>query len=138
MGSQPAIDWEALKPEIQQLYLVDNKSLSEVASSIKKSHKIRVLTLDSPPLSAGNRLGSSGQSNDLGFRPAQLEFKIKQWQFRKNLTPKAWAFVAHEIRKRKREGKDESQVWCSGVLLPAKKVNKALSRYGKRPPSDRK
>ncbi|KAK0643170.1 ankyrin repeat-containing domain protein [Cercophora newfieldiana] len=103
----PVIDWEALKPEIWRLYLVDNKPLSKVAEAIKAAHGIRVLT------------------------PAQLEFKIKQWRFRKNLTPKAWEFVAHEIRKRKRDGKDESQVWCSGRLLPAKKVSKALARYGR-------
>ncbi|KAK4445148.1 ankyrin repeat-containing domain protein [Podospora aff. communis PSN243] len=103
---QSPINWEALKPEIWQLYLVENKTLPEVAATIRARHKIRI-------------------TDD------QLEYKFKQWRFRKNLPPKVWKFVAHRISQRKRMGKNHSQVMCSNVLLPAKKVNKAIARYAK-------
>jgi len=67
---------------------------------------------------------------------SQLEFKLKQWRFRKNLSPQAWEFVADAIRKRKRDGKLESQVVCCGVPLPEKKVKKALARYALGPVRD--
>ena len=47
---QPSVlDWEALKPEIRQLYLLENKTLSQVVATLKSAHNIRVLTYGSPP-----------------------------------------------------------------------------------------
>jgi len=47
MDQQSPCDWEALKPDILQLYLVENKSLVEVVAAIKTTHKLRV-TYDLP------------------------------------------------------------------------------------------
>jgi hypothetical protein len=43
MGDQSPCDWEALKPEIKQLYLVENKSLMDVLTAIKAAHNIPIL-----------------------------------------------------------------------------------------------
>jgi hypothetical protein len=42
MDQQFPCDWEALKPEIRQMYLVENKSLKDVVAAIKTAHEIRV------------------------------------------------------------------------------------------------
>ncbi|KAK0614388.1 ankyrin repeat-containing domain protein [Immersiella caudata] len=103
---QQSIDWGALKPEIWQLYLAESKTLVEVVAAIKAARNIRIT-------------------------PDQLEYKLKQWRFRKNLPPKVWKYVAHQICQRTRVGKKNSQVVCGDVVLPTKKVNKAIARYAK-------
>ncbi|KAK5654232.1 hypothetical protein OQA88_7407 [Cercophora sp. LCS_1] len=111
MSDQFVCDWEQLKPEIRRLYLVNNKSLAEV---------VKVL----------------GATRQVHITQAQLEFKLKQWQFRKNMPPQAWRYVAQEIRKRKTDEKDSEVVYC-GVVLLEKKVKKALARYGLASTEDR-
>jgi len=47
----------------------------------------------------------------------------------KNFPPQVWRSVSQQLNKRKRDGKNESEVVHNGVPLPAKKVQKAIARY---------
>jgi len=63
-----------------------------------------------------------------GNRKAQLEYKLKQWGFRRNLDEKSWRQLDCTIRQRKEEGK-ETVVTSSFKRLDPAKVEKETNRY---------
>ncbi|KAH6877254.1 ankyrin repeat-containing domain protein [Thelonectria olida] len=95
--------WELWKPTILRLLLSDGCSRSELPSRMK----------------------------ELGFEASkhQYEHKLKQWGLRKNLSGHVWKYIDHEIKKRKRDGKEETDVVLSGIRLPKTKVEKECQRY---------
>ncbi|KAL1622613.1 hypothetical protein SLS56_008660 [Neofusicoccum ribis] len=100
-------DWEAVKPEIERLYMQANMSLRELMESLKTSR-------------------------GLSATKAQYEAQFKKWNFRKNVlkgqAERQWKTVKWKVEKRKRDGKD-SNVYVDGVLPPNKKVKKEMARY---------
>ncbi|CZR63647.1 uncharacterized protein PAC_13544 [Phialocephala subalpina] len=94
-------EWEVQKKIIERLY--QNQTLGEVMSLMEQDH---------------------------GFiaKKAQYTRKFKQWNFSKNSTSDKWKFVARELEKRKRDGK-ESETYINGKLIPNKKIKKEISRY---------
>lgn len=63
---------------------------------------------------------------------AQLEYKLKIWEFRKKVPKKSgeafWQYVGHRVAKRKKEGK-ESDVILNGRRLDPSKVEKETNRH---------
>ncbi|KUJ14548.1 ankyrin, partial [Mollisia scopiformis] len=94
-------EWEVQKKIIERLY--QNHTLSKVMSLMEEDH---------------------------GFiaKKAQYTRKFKQWNFSKYSTSDKWKFVARELEKRKRDGK-ESETYINGKLIPNKKIKKETSRY---------
>ncbi|KAJ3561254.1 hypothetical protein NPX13_g9020 [Xylaria arbuscula] len=66
----------------------------------------------------------------LGFivTPSQLEYKVKKWNFKRNISKETWVEIDHCIRKRKREGKDSEVILC-GKRLKLETVEKETDRY---------
>ncbi|TQN63786.1 hypothetical protein CSHISOI_11692, partial [Colletotrichum shisoi] len=112
-------EWARVQPIIRKLYLLEDKSLKDVITTLSTIHN---------------------------FRPskAQLESKLKQWHMAKNMTSMEWKHVDMRIRKRRLRGKD-SKVYLSGIPLRCATVEKARGRHsfestldrvtGKAPPS---
>lgn len=59
---------------------------------------------------------------------SQLEWKLKQWHFTKNMGVMDWKYVGNEIHRRKCRGK-ESKVYLSGIPLRMKNIERGVSRY---------
>ncbi|KAF4922849.1 hypothetical protein CGCVW01_v005036, partial [Colletotrichum viniferum] len=95
-------DWERLRPTIRKLYLEEDRSLKEVLLILATCH----------------RFYSS---------KAQLEWKLKQWHFTKNMGVMDWKYVGYEIHRRKCRGK-ESKVYLSGIPLRMKDIERGVSR----------
>ncbi|KAK1566203.1 uncharacterized protein LY79DRAFT_529241 [Colletotrichum navitas] len=116
-------EWMRVQPIIRRLYLLEDKSLKDVISTLSMFHDFR------PRL--------------VNFK-AQLESKLKQWHMTKNMTSLEWKHVDARIRRRRLQGK-ESKVYLSGIPLRPATVEKARSRHsfestldrlaGKAPPS---
>ncbi|KAI0535179.1 hypothetical protein GGR58DRAFT_519644 [Xylaria digitata] len=68
----------------------------------------------------------------LNTSKAQLEYKLKQWRFRRNMNKEAWNFVRHKISRRERDGK-KSNVILSGIQLRTETVSKETWRNGPLP-----
>ncbi len=66
--------------------------------------------------------------------PQQYTRQFKKWGFVKNLADNKsyWTAVSHQMRKRKRDGK-ESQVVVNGQVIDAKKVRKEVLRHATSP-----
>jgi hypothetical protein len=62
-------------------------------------------------------------------RKAQYEKRLRAWGLTKNYSKATWEIVARKVNKRKQDNKD-SDVHIDGQLVPAKKLKKALQRYG--------
>jgi hypothetical protein len=56
-----------------------------------------------------------------------MEYKLKVWDFRRNLSKDAWRYIDDKITKRKLEGKD-SDVILSGVRIKKSRIQKETSR----------
>jgi hypothetical protein len=60
---------------------------------------------------------------------SQYEIVLRDhFQFRKNLEQRDWAFVAHHVGERRRNGK-ESNVYLNGKLLERKRIQRGIRRY---------
>ncbi|KAI0544322.1 ankyrin repeat-containing domain protein [Xylaria curta] len=70
------------------------------------------------------------QLRDLSFlvTTSQLEYKLKTWNLKKNISKKNWIEIDHCISKRKREGKDSEVILC-GKRLKLETVEKETNRY---------
>ncbi|KAI8401876.1 hypothetical protein FOFC_18747 [Fusarium oxysporum] len=95
-------EWLRHKTAIGRLYLVEEMPLKELVGEVRN-------------------LG-------LAVTKAQLEYKLKLWGFRRNISGATWAIINHRIAKREREGKD-SQVVYRGRRLEAKTVEKERKRH---------
>ncbi|KUJ20686.1 uncharacterized protein LY89DRAFT_451973 [Mollisia scopiformis] len=58
----------------------------------------------------------------------QYERKLKEWEFRKNLSSDEWKYIIHKKRKREDLGK-ESQIMMHGVAIPKKRIKKEEGRH---------
>lgn len=62
------------------------------------------------------------------FSDAQVEYKLKQWEFRRNIDKATWIIIDRKIAKRKQEGK-ESQVIHCGKRLKQSTIDKETNRH---------
>ncbi|KAI0127455.1 ankyrin repeat-containing domain protein [Xylariales sp. AK1849] len=103
-------DWDRQKGAIRRLFLQERCSIGKLVEYLE-DHNIHV-------------------------SKSQVEYKLKQWKFRRLMDKKAWNFVRHRISKRKRDGK-ESEVILSGIRLRPETIhketlrNRPLPRFGK-------
>ncbi|RDA93299.1 hypothetical protein CP533_2020 [Ophiocordyceps camponoti-saundersi (nom. inval.)] len=102
-------DWLRHKPAIQRLYLIDDVPLKELVGRIGQLGLVVTPTIPT-------------------YSKAQLEYKLKKWNFAKNLDKSAWLYIGHRVEKRKREGK-ESQVIHNGKRLKHSTVAKEVDRH---------
>ncbi|RYP68044.1 hypothetical protein DL771_006885 [Monosporascus sp. 5C6A] len=95
-------NWDLYREAIRHAYLIQEKSLKDIRAFLK----------------------------DAGFTVtvAQLEYKLKQWKFRRNLNKEAAIHIDYQLKKRKRDGK-ESDCVLSGVRLPSSKIQRAINRH---------
>jgi hypothetical protein len=63
------------------------------------------------------------------YRPAQYTRQFKKWNLTKNASQETYRFISHRIRKRNLEGKNGSEVYIGGELIPMKKIKKEISRH---------
>lgn len=56
-----------------------------------------------------------------------MEYRLKVWDFRRNLSKDVWRYIDDKITKRKLEGKD-SDVILSGVRIKKSRIQKETSR----------
>ncbi|KAG8163991.1 hypothetical protein KVR01_005909 [Diaporthe batatas] len=96
-----AIDWEALKPEILRL-LSAGQSRKQVIEEVSR--------------------------NGRSITKSQLEYRLKCWGQRTNLTEQAWRYTSHKVQKRARD-KKKSAVFFNGALIPETKVRKETRRH---------
>ena len=98
-----AEDWEQLKPEIRQLYLVEKRQLKEVLQVMKDRHRFE----------ATERMYKS---------------RLKNWNFdTKKIREADWRYMLKECLRRRQEGKD-SEFRVHG----RRKTMKDIQRYLKR------
>ncbi|RYP10538.1 hypothetical protein DL764_000591 [Monosporascus ibericus] len=95
-------NWDLYREAIRHAYLTQEKPLKDIRAFL----------------------------NDAGFTVtvAQLEYKLKQWKFRRNLNKQAATYIDYQVKKRKRNGK-ESDCVLSGVRLPPSKIQRAINRH---------
>ncbi|KAF4451319.1 putative ankyrin repeat-containing domain protein [Fusarium austroafricanum] len=95
-------EWLQHKTAIGQLYIVEEMPLKTLVAEV----------------------GNLG----LAVTKAQLEYKLKLWGFRRNISGATWAIIDHRINKRHQEGK-ESQVVYRGKRLSASTVENQRKRH---------
>ncbi|KAF4951354.1 hypothetical protein FGADI_7552 [Fusarium gaditjirri] len=101
--SQPSErDWLAHKDLIRYEYLVKETSLEDLAILLK--------------------------ARGLHASKGQLECKLRNWNFSKNIDKETWQYIGRKIRKRKDEGKDSDVIHC-GKRLKKVKVTKETNRH---------
>ncbi|KAK5996208.1 putative ankyrin repeat protein [Cladobotryum mycophilum] len=101
-----SLPWEKHKSEIRQLFIAEDKPLSEVIECMKTRYQF-----------------SSSKS--------QYEKKLKEWGIRKRRMGKVeWTFLSQRIGKRKRDQGKDSEVYIDGDLYPPAKVRKETARQG--------
>jgi hypothetical protein len=61
------------------------------------------------------------------FRIAQVEYKLKKWKFRRNVSAKGWKYVDHELSKRRKANK-ASEVILSGVRIKQSTIERETQR----------
>ncbi|KAK9787165.1 hypothetical protein AB5N19_03052 [Seiridium cardinale] len=107
-------DWDRQKGTIRRLFLHQQCTIEELVERVKR--------------------------NGIIVSKAQMEYKLKQWRFRRNVDKKAWNCIRHRITKRERSGK-KSEVILSGVRLKPETIlretmrNRPLPMLGKARPS---
>lgn len=62
-------------------------------------------------------------------RRSQYVRQFKKWGLSKNAKRQQYEFVAQRLKKRKRDGKEDSDVYINGALVDHKKLKKELSRH---------
>ncbi|KAL2814098.1 ankyrin repeat-containing domain protein [Aspergillus cavernicola] len=98
-------EWERFKPEIEKIYLHDDKTLLELMRLMESNHKFYKTR-------------------------SQYERRLKRWNFRKYRMGEAnWKFVARRMDKRRRVGKN-SEVAIDGVLRSEEYIRKGISSQG--------
>jgi hypothetical protein len=69
------------------------------------------------------------QFPDIVGRPSQYIRQFKKWGFSKNSKQQQYEFIARRLKKRKRDGKEDSDVYMNGALVNNKRLKKELSRH---------
>lgn len=124
---QPTQDeWLQHKATIRRLYVVDKMPLKQLLGEVAKMGLHATLVLPSHPgrLPSLIAIDKTNQSS----RKAQLEYKLKQWAFRRNIDKDTWITIDRRITKRKREGKDTEVIHCGKRLKPST-VEKETNRH---------
>ncbi|KAI1179004.1 ankyrin repeat-containing domain protein [Nemania sp. FL0916] len=107
-------------------------SSQKVAREGLLRHKLLIRRLylerDMSPHEVVAQLGEVG----LNITRAQLEYQLKNWNFKKNLNEGTWKRVSNVLGKRKREGK-ESEMIHHGKRVKRDKIAKEVNRYRDRP-----
>ncbi|KAM4055232.1 clr5 domain-containing protein [Hirsutella rhossiliensis] len=97
-------EWLRHKPAIRRLYLVEQMPLKNLVVEVAN-------------------LG-------LTVTKAQLEYKLKQWDFRKNISKERWASIDSIMAKRRREGKDKDKSGATRLFTSAhSRVSKRCADY---------
>ncbi|KAK6537554.1 hypothetical protein TWF694_011736 [Orbilia ellipsospora] len=65
----------------------------------------------------------------------QLEYRLKVWGLRKNITKPEYQHIQNQLLKRASEGGKNAAVYLNGVLVEPKKLKRSLRRYGSMEPS---
>ncbi|CAI7589927.1 unnamed protein product [Penicillium pancosmium] len=97
-------EWEAHKPEIERLYMVEGKSKTKVMQIMKSTH---------------------------GFAASkwQYENQFQKWGFRKNHGgSKTWIYIRERNKRRKREKKPDGKVFINGVMQSPKSIAIGIRR----------
>ncbi|KFA79216.1 hypothetical protein S40288_02350 [Stachybotrys chartarum IBT 40288] len=102
-----AKDWETWKNAIQTLYIVENRHLEGEQGVIEEMAR---------------RHNFQASKN-------QYERHLKRWGFSKKKTKEMWQVISGKVRKRKQNHK-KTNVYLDGILVPAKKLSKEMSRQG--------
>ncbi|KAL6411549.1 hypothetical protein AUP68_05265 [Ilyonectria robusta] len=99
----PAAEWDRHKDHIQDMYVVQGKTLEDLISCMARDH---------------------------GFEPTKAQYvcKLDGWNMRKNFKKEEWEHANTLVRKRKASGKD-SELVMSGRVIDGEKRRKALNRY---------
>lgn len=130
MAMQPdtAMDedlWIVHRDTLRKLYIVENKTLKEVKSTMES-------------LNGFPKVPWALIFQDLFLRWCEIssestyESKLRDHLgLRKNLKCSDWQAIGHHLEKRRREGKEDSEVVYNGVPMPRKKVRKEVSRNQK-------
>ncbi|KAI9164095.1 Ankyrin repeat and KH domain-containing protein [Paramyrothecium foliicola] len=94
-------EWAHWKNFIRTKYLDENQSLDKIIAGLKRHGMV--------------------------VTKAQLELKLKKWDFRKNLQPDIWRYVRGVLQNRNASAK-KSLVILSGRQIPPEKVEKEAKR----------
>lgn len=114
-----AVDWVALQPKILRL-LSEDKTQKDVVEEISRDG----LGITSVAWTCSYSLLKAKTLP----RKSQLEYQLKLWGRRTNLTEKAWVYVGHRRQKRARN-KKKSAIYHNGALIPDAKVIKEIRRH---------
>ncbi|KAI1737635.1 ankyrin repeat-containing domain protein [Xylaria scruposa] len=95
-------DWLRRKDLIWRLNIHDEATLKELCEELRK--------------------------DGLNVTKSQVEYQLKQWKFKRNITQQTWDSVDRHITKRKREGKESEVVHC-GKRVKSSTVEKETARY---------
>lgn len=112
--------WAQHKATIRRLYIVEEMSLQQLVVKVR-GLGLTVTYERSTSFLIEFRL-------TVFSRKSQLEYKLKQWGFRRNIDKHTWAFIDHAIAKRKREGKESQVIYCGKRLKPST-VERETSRH---------
>jgi hypothetical protein len=114
--------WEYYKDIMQQHFLTEDKTLTEVMKFMNDTYNFRARYSPFSGLSKWPHIAEFVDSK------AQYERQFNKWKFRKHCKHPDWKFVHYRIEKRKR-GDKESDLYIDGVLIPKKKIRKETSRH---------
>ncbi|KFA51399.1 hypothetical protein S40293_03259 [Stachybotrys chartarum IBT 40293] len=102
-----AKDWETWKNAIHTLYIVEDRRLEGEQGVIEEM----------------------ARRHNFQASKSQYEGHLKRWRFSKKKTKEMWQVISGKVRKR-RENHKSSNVYLNGLLVPAKKLSKEISRQG--------
>ncbi|KEY74580.1 hypothetical protein S7711_05012 [Stachybotrys chartarum IBT 7711] len=102
-----AKDWETWKNAIHTLYIVEDRRLEGEQGVIEEM----------------------ARRHNFQASKSQYEGHLKRWRFSKKKTKEMWQVISGKVRKRK-ENHKSSNVYLNGLLVPAKKLSKEISRQG--------
>ncbi|KAI1778010.1 ankyrin [Hypoxylon cercidicola] len=94
-------DWDELIDFVREEYLAKNRGIKDVFESLRLRNSLVTYT--------------------------QFRAKLKEWGFKKNLTPNDWRYIDRSMKERESQLK-ESVVIYSGMRLDQNKVKKQMNR----------
>ncbi|KAH7258961.1 uncharacterized protein BKA55DRAFT_561859 [Fusarium redolens] len=101
--SQPTEgDWLDRKDLIRYEYLVNDRSLKDLVILLR--------------------------AQGLHTTKGQLEYRLRNWNFSKNIDKETWQYVKRKIRKHQDKGKDSDVIYCGKVWKKAK-ITKEINRH---------
>lgn len=125
--------WDACKGLIRRLYLQQKLPVESVLQYLQE-HGLNIRFVFLP-------LVCFPPHSQSVYSKAQLEYKLRQWKFRQNMTQEAWNYARHEISRRERVGKKSDVILCGVKLRPEvvrkeTQRNRPLPRLGRSQPCE--